>query len=121
MTPHQAVCHLSDAFRIALREKPVADRTTTFTPVLRFVALRVPLKWPKGFQTVPEVEQGCGGTPPFEFERDRTELLSLMSRFSASGDHERAATHPIFGPMTTFHWGRWGYLHVDHHLRQFGV
>ena len=29
--------------------------------------------------------------------------------------------HPIFGPMTLRAWMRWGYLHVDHHLRQFSA
>ena len=29
--------------------------------------------------------------------------------------------HPVFGPMTRGAWLRWGYLHTDHHLRQFGV
>jgi hypothetical protein len=29
--------------------------------------------------------------------------------------------HPIFGPMSDAAWLRWGYLHMDHHLRQFGV
>ena len=28
--------------------------------------------------------------------------------------------HPLFGRMTNGEWGRWGYRHVDHHLRQFG-
>jgi hypothetical protein len=28
--------------------------------------------------------------------------------------------HPMFGAMTTLEWMRWGYLHTDHHLRQFG-
>jgi len=30
-------------------------------------------------------------------------------------------THPLFGPMSETQWLRWGYLHVDHHLRQFGA
>jgi hypothetical protein len=29
--------------------------------------------------------------------------------------------HPIFGAMSERAWLRWGYLHMDHHLRQFGV
>jgi hypothetical protein len=29
--------------------------------------------------------------------------------------------HPIFGPMSAAAWMRWGYLHADHHLRQFGL
>jgi len=28
--------------------------------------------------------------------------------------------HPIFGAMKPWDWMRWGYLHADHHLRQFG-
>jgi hypothetical protein len=28
--------------------------------------------------------------------------------------------HPLFGPMSRAAWLRWGYLHLDHHLRQFG-
>jgi hypothetical protein len=28
--------------------------------------------------------------------------------------------HSIFGSMTNQDWMRWGYLHADHHLRQFG-
>ncbi|HEV2663419.1 MAG TPA: DUF1569 domain-containing protein [Blastocatellia bacterium] len=29
--------------------------------------------------------------------------------------------HPYFGAMSESQWMRWGYLHCDHHLRQFGV
>lgn len=29
--------------------------------------------------------------------------------------------HSIFGPMTSAEWLRWGHLHLDHHLRQFGA
>jgi hypothetical protein len=28
--------------------------------------------------------------------------------------------HPIFGPMSNAAFLRWAYLHMDHHLRQFG-
>ena len=28
--------------------------------------------------------------------------------------------HPIFLDLTQTQWMRWGYLHADHHLRQFG-
>jgi hypothetical protein len=29
--------------------------------------------------------------------------------------------HPMFGDLTSWQWMRWGYLHTDHHLRQFGL
>ena len=122
MTPHQTVCHLSDAFKMALNARPAAPVPTRFRPVVRFVALRLPLPWPRGrIKTVPEAEQGIGGTPPTEFERDRDELLTLISRFSEAEPQQRCTTHPILGPMSTDLWGRWAYRHMDHHLRQFGL
>jgi hypothetical protein len=29
------------------------------------------------------------------------------------------AKHAIFGAMSRREWLRWGWLHADHHLRQF--
>ena len=43
MSPHQAVCHLSDGFRMVLGEKVVRPRVTALGPVMRFVALSLPL------------------------------------------------------------------------------
>jgi hypothetical protein len=121
MSAHEAICHMSDAFKMAFGEKDVAARPAAFRPMLRVVALRLPMNWPRGVKTLPEVQQGCGGTTPIEFERDRAELLALLARFSASAERDRVTEHPIFGPMSTALWGSWGYRHMDHHLRQFGV
>jgi hypothetical protein len=121
MTPHQAICHMCDAFKMSLNEREVAPVKGTFKPVLRFVALRLPLRWPRGIQTVPEAEQGAGGTPPTEFERDRAELLSLIERFGSARPEQLCRSHPMFGSMTAQLWGRWAYRHMDHHLRQFGI
>jgi len=77
------------------------------------------MKWPKGVATRPEVEQGIGGTAPVEFEKDRAELLLLIDRFCSAGV-SLVIPHPFFGRMTKQEWFRWGYLHADHHLRQFG-
>jgi hypothetical protein len=122
MTPHQAICHMSDSFRMSLNERHVIPIERNFGPLIRFVALSLPLPWPRGrLRTVPEAEQGVRGTPPTDFERDRTELLELMARFCAAGTDGLCPTHPIFGRMTTDAWKRWGFRHMDHHLRQFGV
>lgn len=58
MTAHQAICHLADGFRMALRERPVAELANRYKPLLRLVALRLPMRWPRGIQTMPEVRQG---------------------------------------------------------------
>src|SRR6266568_3407972 len=116
MSAHQAVCHLSDSFRLPLGRKGASDASGLFhRTLMKWVALRAPTPWPKGVPTRPELEQGVGGTPPGEFSADRAELAGLMEEFAAL--RHIAAVHPIFGKMTIQKWMRWGFLHMDHHLR----
>lgn len=121
MTPHQAICHLSDSFRSMMT--PVAI-TSVATPlsrtVMKWVALNAPMKWPSGVKTMPEVDQEIGGTKPVEFARDREQLEALIEEFATRRDGD-FQPHPMFGRMTAREWQRWGWRHADHHLRQFGV
>jgi len=70
---------------------------------------------------VPECDAKVGGTRPAELARDLSELHLLLVRFSKRPRDFEYADHPIFGKMTEAEWQRWGYLHMDHHLRQFGA
>jgi hypothetical protein len=64
------------------------------------------------------MNQQIGGTPPADFAVDHTTLIAKLDQFVRySGPW---SPHPFFGEMTTREWMRWGYLHTDHHLRQFG-
>jgi hypothetical protein len=120
MSVEQMVCHLCDSYRGVLGEKALGSKSGLFERALmKWAALRLPMKWPHGVATMPEMEQGVGGTPPAEFEKDRMELLEVFTRFCTAAGTLRAS-HPIFGRMTPWEWQRWGYLHADHHLRQFG-
>lgn len=120
MTVHQMVCHLNDSFLCRFGERGSTDVSNFFTrTAMKWFALEVPLQWPHGVKTMPENDQLIGGTPPVEFERDRAQLESLIERFCQP--MENLYPHPIFGQMTEVEWLRWGYLHADHHLRQFGV
>ena len=104
--------------------RPIAPADTwTSRHVLRLAALRLPLPWPKGVPTRPEVDQLKGGTPPAEFVKDVATLRALVTRFAAApGNRDFSfAAHPAFGRLSEWEWMRWGYLHPDHHLRQFGL
>lgn len=121
MSAHQAVCHLADSFRMVLGERPIAMRGGLLTrTVIRFAALTLPVPWPKDVPTAPEMDQAQGGTVPATFDADVEDLAGLVTRFAATGGRGME-THPIFGNLTRGEWGRWGYRHLDHHLRQFGV
>ncbi len=120
MTAGEMVCHLSDSYRVGLGEKTASAATGILhRTVLKWIALRVPIKWMKGYGTRPELEQGKGGSPPVDFNRDREFLASTLNRFCDDLPHT-PDPHPILGSMSRQEWWRWGYLHADHHLRQFG-
>jgi hypothetical protein len=122
MTAHQMVCHLSDSFRGVMGEKSLSAKPGKFGPgLMKWGALYVPLPWPHGVKTMPEVDQQIGGTPPGEFAADVRDLRRWFERFTNQPHDFAWAPHPIFGDMTEKDWMRWGYLHMDHHFRQFGA
>ena len=123
MSPHQMVCHLSDAFRVVTGEKEVSPATSVLHRTLvKWFALYLPQHWPAGFRTRPEIDQERGGTRPAEFAADVAQLETLVEVIvSAPPGTFAGQAHPIFGRMSDAAWLRWGYLHMDHHLRQFGV
>jgi hypothetical protein len=122
MTAHQMVCHLSDCFRMTTGEKRVSDATGVFQrTVVKWIALYIPAPWPAGILTRPEIDQHVGGTSPVDFSADVAELEALTELFIARDPDSNWPPHPIFGRMSRTAWLRWGYRHMDHHLRQFGV
>lgn len=120
MSAHQMICHLSDSFRGSLGEKYVSSASSVFKrTLLKWVALWVPLRWPHGVKTLPEMDQQQGGTPPSEFASDSEKFRILFERFFSS--ENQFAPHGMFGQMSRSERMRHAYLHIDHHLRQFGA
>ena len=123
MTAPQMVCHLSDVFLALMAERPVTSPTLVVPwlrrRLLKLFALQLPLPWPHGVKTRPEVDAEQGGTPPGDFSADVAALERACDRFIQKGPAR--LEHYLFGPLTRAEWARWGYRHMDHHLRQFGV
>ena len=119
MTAHQMICHLTDSFEVmeGTRHASPASGPLQRTFV-KWVALRTNFPWPRGVPTRPEIEQGKGGTPPSDWARDLARLHRAMDHFV---ELRTFAPHPIFGPLTRAETMIWGFRHVDHHLRQFGI
>jgi len=53
---------------------------------------------------------------------ERRNLFDRLSRFQAAGP-AGCTRHPhfFFGKLTPEEWAAFQYIHIDHHLRQFGV
>jgi hypothetical protein len=121
MSAHQMLCHLNDSFRLGLGEKAARDASTLLhRTVVKWIALRAPLRWPPGIRTRPEVDPQNQGTQPVDFVSDLAALQATLDRFCAEPGRLEGRRHPLFGCMPAGDWLRWGYLHADHHLRQFG-
>lgn len=57
-----------------------------------------------------------------DFQRERGALMAEIRAFQTGGPAGlTSAPHPFFGPLTTEEWDTLQWMHLDHHLRQFGV
>jgi hypothetical protein len=72
----------------------------------------------KNSPTAPQFK--INGLP--EFEVEKRELMFVVKAFGEQGPSIIAnKKHPFFGEMTDEEWGMLQYLHLDHHLKQFGL
>jgi len=122
MTVAEMVCHMTDALRVSMGGKRAQPVSNWFSRSLfKWAGLWFPTQWPHGVRTVPECEAGVGGTSAAELDADLKELREVFDRFTRQPRSYELQAHPIFGPMNEKEWMRWGFLHIDHHLRQFGA
>jgi len=122
MSAHQMVSHLSDSFRVVTGQKHVTHATSLLQrTIVKWIVLYLPLPWPAGIPTRPEIDQELGGTRPVNFAADVAQLEALVELVASQTRSFDWQLHPIFGRMSEAAWLRWAYLHMDHHLRQFGA
>ncbi len=118
MTAKKMMRHVGCSYEVALGERTVAPVEGRAPVLVKFVALRVPVRWPKNLSTTHELKRAVMENLDCPFDALVDAAVAKMQAVATGNRH--APTHPIFGPMTAEDWMRWGYLHADHHLRQFG-
>lgn len=121
MNPEEMICHISDPLRVITGEKTAAFVGNILsTTIIKWLILTV-LPIPEGkVETSREFKQGEEGTRPKTFESDKLTFISLLKNFEKSFEKNPFPVHPSFGKMSKWEWARISYLHIDHHLRQFG-
>lgn len=121
MSAHQMVCHLNDSLLVATGQRAASPAISLPSrTIIKWIALYLPLRWPPGILTRPEIDQEAGGTRPIDFAADVARQVALIEDVAGQPRKLRGSVHPIFGRMSERTWLRWAYLHTDHHLRQFG-
>jgi hypothetical protein len=118
MTAKRMMRHLICSYELALGERTVKPMEGLPPVLVKWIALRSGLRWARNVQTVPELKRAIVEHSEVEFivlVRAAVESMEAVAR-----GPQYAPSHPMFGPMSPEDWMRWGYLHADHHLRQFG-
>ncbi len=123
MNVNQMLCHCADGLRGALGELGTVTDQSSFvsrTFIKPLVLYVIPI--PKDVPTSKRADQVNGdGTPPTDFESDRTTLIGLIERLAETPADFDWSTHFKFGKMNRDEWGIMSAKHIHHHLKQFGV
>jgi Protein of unknown function (DUF1569) len=118
MSVAEMVCHVRGAFLAAMGEIASSPIPTPMSPsALKAIPLWEATPWKPNFWTIPALKQGAPAIRIGNFEQDLAEALAEMDRFC--DPEQMHVDHAFFGSMSYEDWMRWGYLHTDHHLRQF--
>lgn len=117
MDAPQMVCHVSDAFRMALGDLAVRPRKLVLRyPLIKQLIIYV-VPFPKGAPTAPELRARV----PAEWGGEIETLRLLVDRFAERSMDDEWPAHPAFGRLSGRAWGALAYKHADHHFRQFGI
>lgn len=121
MNAGEMICHLSDQVRMSLGEIKTEYVGNKFLETVMKQLILLGLPAPKGkVETVKELKQGVGGTKPKNFDEDKNLLINKIKEFGGAFPASKKLRHPAFGYMDKKQLGRLAYIHLDHHLKQFG-
>lgn len=121
MTPAENICHMTDQIKLATGKINCGEAGNKIAAFVLRNLILMGLPAPKGkVETYPRLKQGAGGTAPTEFAQDKKTLTDVINNYENDFPGENKILHPAFGFMNKAEWARLVYLHLDHHLRQFG-
>ncbi len=86
-------------------------------PLILKKVLRTP-EFRKNSPTIPEM---LVTDVDVDLNEERGQLIALLNSYPKYHWPDNSFIHPFFGKMTREQIGKMAYLHLDHHLKQFGV
>lgn len=87
--------------------------------LLRFLSLHIVPQFPKNLKGA-AVNDTHGRIDAGRFDEQKNRFIEIITAFPARNKPVRLV-HPSFGYLSTKQWGVAAWMHMDHHLRQFGI
>jgi Protein of unknown function (DUF1569) len=121
MRIEQMLAHCSQQIRVCTGQAPSRRRGSRwFQAIIRWFSLNLPIRLPKNIKTVAELDPNKKLPPAGTFEVEKATLLSLFQHLHDLPPQHHFE-HPVFGLMSKKQCIHLTQVHLDHHLRQFGV
>ena len=120
MTAGEMLRHCSVALAATLSTPNEVRPTTIKQKISRFLMLNVIPTFPKGAKTPHPLNMKKNN---ITVEALANELENFNTHVHQFVQHQQpvVVSHPYFGRMSRKQWGIVTWMHLDHHLRQFGV
>jgi Protein of unknown function (DUF1569) len=67
------------------------------------------------------VKRFAGQKMPSTYAADHAALVAPLQQFDERGQQGQLAPYPVFGSRSRKEWGSYRFLHIDHHLANFGI
>jgi Protein of unknown function (DUF1569) len=122
MNVEQMLAHCSDQIRLALGNKQPNEQPGFFNRnVMKYFGLWLPRIPLRNLKAPVDMNQKFYGTASADIETEKTNLIQLLSEVKALPNGTVLQQHPMYGKLNLGQWGRFMYVHIDHHLRQFNT
>ena len=118
MSVNEMMFHCAKVNSEILKGKPSNSKPTWKQWLIKTIVLRSIKNLPKGIKTSTKFLKTKEDNLDFTAERER--LIESVHQFAGCKE-AIYGVHPFFGPLQTLEWRRFVQMHIDHHLRQFGV
>jgi hypothetical protein len=112
--------HCNKATDAILQGKGESKKSTLKQKIIRFLFLNVIRKFPKNANAPERFNIKKRQLKPDEFEVELENYIKLATKFTKHKE-PIIVSHPYFGKLSTKEWGVFTWMHLDHHLRQFGL
>lgn len=118
MNTTEMLAHCNLINQKMLESQPPFKKTTPVQFISKYLFLYLIPRFPHNLK-IPEANVTKGKVAQEKFEAEKARFISLMQMFPKQ--KSRPVSHPAFGIMNDEAIGKLTWMHMDHHLRQFGV